>query len=243
MSAIRIAMWSGPRNISTALMRSFGNRPDTFVSDEPLYAHYLAETGIEHPGRDEILEQCEIDWRAVVDELTGPVPGDRTIWYQKHMAQHLLPHIGRDWLDGLVHAFLIRDPGEMLRSLDKVMPDPGLSLTGLVQQVEIHRWCEETGGVAPPVVDTRDVLEHPEAMLRKLCETLGIDFLGEMLAWPAGKRETDGVWAPHWYAAVERSTGFEPYRPKDEPLPGHLSDVYEQCLEPYGYLHERRLTP
>ena len=241
-SVLRIAMWSGPRNISTALLRSWGNRPDTFVSDEPLYAHYLAETGLDHPGRDEILTHCEADWRAVADHLTGPVPEGRSLWYQKHMAHHLLPGVGREWLGELRHAFLIRDPRAMVLSLDKVTPDPELEDTGLPQQVELFEALSR-GGAAPPVIDARDVLEAPEAMLRALCSALGVEFLPAMLTWPAGARATDGVWAPHWYANVERSTGFGPYRPSEEDLPARLEPVVEACREPYQLLHAARLRP
>ncbi len=240
---LRIAMWSGPRNISTALLRSWGNRPDTFVSDEPLYAHYLDHTGFEHPGRAEIVRECETDWRKVVAELTGPVPGDKRIWYQKHMAHHLLPHVDRGWLDGFAHAFLIRDPREMLLSLDKVTRDPGIDDTGLPQQVEIFTSFREQTGKVPPVVDSRDVLKEPEAMLRALCDALDVEFLDAMLRWPPGRRDTDGIWAPHWYSNVETSTGFEPYRPRRAELPRRLEAVHAQCLEPYRFLHEHRLRP
>ncbi|MEM7305378.1 MAG: HAD family hydrolase [Planctomycetota bacterium] len=236
-------MWSGPRNISTALLRAWENRPDAAVVDEPLYAYYLHETGLEHPGRAQILEADETDWRAVVRTLTGPVPRGRSIWYQKHMAHHLLPHVDRGWLDELDHAFLIRDPREMLISLDRVTPNPRLDDTGLPQQIEILEHVERRTGKRPPILDSRDVLEAPEPMLRAFCAALELDFLPEMLSWPPGRRDTDGVWAPHWYANVERSTGFARYVPRDDALPEHLKSVYEQCLEPYGKLHELRLRP
>ncbi len=242
MQPLRIAMWSGPRNISTALMRSFGNRPDTAVSDEPLYAHYLAETGLAHPGRDEILERCESDWRKVAAELLGPVPGGAPIWYQKHMAHHLLAGIERGWLAGLRHAFLIRDPKAMLLSLDKVTPNPRLEDTGLCQQLELFHDVREQSGRTPPVVDARDVLSAPEALLEALCAALDIAFDPSMLRWPPGRRATDGVWARHWYAKVEASTGFEPYEPSPAPLPERLCAVYERCLVPYRILHGARLT-
>ncbi len=241
MSALRIAMWSGPRNISTALMRSFGNRPDAFVSDEPLYAHYLAETGLAHPGRDEILAACDADWRRVSAYLVGPVPGAKALWYQKHMSHHLLPSIGRGWLDALEHAFLIRDPREMLISLDKVTPDPRAEDTGLPQQLALFEEVRARTGRMPPVVDARDVLEAPERALRALCGALSIPFLTEMLSWPPGRRPTDGVWAPHWYASVEASTGFEAPRPPPGEVPARLREVHARCLEPYQALHALRL--
>ena len=238
----RIAMWSGPRNISTAMMRSFGSRPDTTVSDEPLYAHYLKATGIRHPGREEVLASQPTDWQEVAAQLTGPVPGGKSIWYQKHMAHHLLPMIGRDWLDRLTHAFLIREPVEMLVSLVKTYPDAGLADTGLPQQCEIFDRVADRLGRAPPVVLARDVLKNPRALLTKLCAALGVDFLPQMLAWEPGRRATDGVWAPHWYAAVEASTGFEPWRPKHVDLPAPLRPLMDECRPWYEKLYALRLS-
>jgi hypothetical protein len=242
IEALRIAMWSGPRNISTALMRSFGSRPDTAVTDEPLYAHYLVVTGVQHPGRDEVIADQEIDWRKVTATLTGPVPGGRTIWYQKHMAHHLLPVVGREWLDHLTHAFLIREPEEMLASLLRTYPLAALADTGLPQQWEIFERVADRLGRAPPVVLSSDVLRDPRAMLTKLCEALGITFLPAMLTW-AGRRDTDGVWAPHWYAAVEASTGFEPWRPRPVTLPDSRHALLSDCRRWYEKLNQHRLKP
>jgi hypothetical protein len=237
-----IAMWSGPRNISTALMRAFGSRADTAVCDEPLYAYYLARTGVEHPLRAEIVARGETDWRAVAAFLTGPVPDGKAVFYQKHMAHHLLPEVGRAWLDGLVHAFLIRDPREMLLSLRKVTPHPGVRDTGLPQQVELFRATRARAGCAPPVVDARDVLADPPGMLRRLCSALGLEFTPAMLAWEPGLRPTDGIWAEHWYADVARSTGFAPYAPRAGALGPELEAVHAECVGFYRELHEHRLT-
>ena len=242
-SHCRIAMWSGPRNISTAMLRSFGSRPDTFVSDEPLYAHYLKVTGIAHPGRAEILAAHDADWKSVAATLTGPVPGGRAVWYQKHMAHHLLPMIERDWLDALTHAFLIREPDEMVFSLLKTYPDAGLADTGLPQQCEIFDRVAARLGRAPPVVLASDVLKDPVAQLEALCNALGIPFLPEMLAWAPGRRETDGVWAPHWYAAVEASTGFEPYRRRHLELTPAQERLVDECRPWYEKLYVLRLRP
>ncbi|MGH8197628.1 MAG: HAD family hydrolase [Steroidobacteraceae bacterium] len=236
-----IAMWSGPRNISTAMMRAFGNRPDTSVTDEPLYAHYLKVTGVLHPGRDAVITAHESDWRKVAASLTGPVPDGRAIWYQKHMAQHLLPMIDRGWLDRLTHAFLIREPDAMLASLVKTYPGAGLADTGLPQQCELFDRVAGRLGRAPPVVLASDVLKHPRAMLEGLCEALRIPFLPEMLAWAPGPRATDGAWAPHWYAAVEASTGFEPYRPQRVELPDALKLLLDECRPWYEKLYALRL--
>lgn len=238
---IRIAMWSGPRNISTAMMRSWGNRPDTFVCDEPFYAHYLLKTGLPHPGRDDVIEHHETDWRKVVDWLTGPVPDGRRIFYQKHMAHHLLPHMDRAWLTGLRHCLLIRHPAEMLTSLIKVTPNPRLEDTGLPQQVEILELVREQTGQPPPVIDAKDVLTDPRRMLELQCKSLAVEYCDAMLSWPPGRRGTDGIWAKHWYAAVEKSTGFEPYRPKHETVPSHLHSVLAECERIYEQLFAMRL--
>jgi hypothetical protein len=240
---LRIAMWSGPRNISTAMLRSWGNRPDTFVTDEPLYAHYLRVTGLPHPGADEVIRCHEPDWRKVAAWLTGPVPEGKAVWYQKQMAHHLLPEIGRDWMDALTHCFLIREPREMLTSFIRVYPNPVITDLGLSQQVELFEWERRRTGRLPPVLDARDVLEHPREMLETLCRTLGVPFTEAMLAWPPGPRATDGVWAKHWYGAVERSTGFEPYRPKPDPVPDHLTGLLRECEALYSQLYEHRLKP
>ncbi len=240
-SPLRLAMWSGPRNISTAMMRSWGSRPDTFVCDEPLYAHYLKTTGIAHPGAEEVVAHHETDWRKVVAGLLGPVPGGKTIFYQKQMAHHLLLEIDRGWLDELTHAFLIRDPAEMLASLVKNLPNPRIEDTGLPQQVELFEWVQKKSGRTPPVLDARDVLTNPRRMLTLLCEAVGVEFTEAMLSWPLGHRDTDGIWAKHWYDAVERSTGFEPYRPKNEQLPDRLALLLRECLVLYERVHAQRL--
>ncbi len=237
----RIAMWSGPRNISTALLRSWGNREDTFVCDEPFYAHYLQQTGIKHPGRDEIIASQSTDWREVVAELTGEIPEGKSIYYQKQMAHHLLPNIERDWLDSLTHCFLIRDPREMITSLIKVLPNPTVEETGLPQQLEIFQKMQQQTGSTPPVIDTKDVLDNPEEQLRLLCDAIGINFTEKMLSWEAGKRKTDGIWAKHWYAQVESSTRFRPFKPKPDVVPDSLQSLYDECCEIYEQLYQHRL--
>jgi hypothetical protein len=238
---LRIAMWSGPRNISTALMRSWGNRPDTAVCDEPLYAHYLRVTGIDHPGAAEVIAHHEADWRKAVAGLIGEVPGGKAIFYQKHMSHHLLPEVGRDWLGQVTHAFLIREPREMITSLAKVLPEPTLADTGLPQQRELFAWVRAETGAVPPVVDARDILEDPRRMLGLLCDRLGVAFDEAMLSWPPGRRLTDGIWAKYWYDAVERSTTFAPYRPKDEPVPARLGGLLDRCLEIYDEFYQHRI--
>ena len=241
MDVVRIAMWSGPRNISTAMMYSFGNRDDAVCVDEPLYAHYLKATGKPHPGADEVMARHETDWQEVVRQLTGPVPAGKTVFFQKHMAHHLLPDIGLDWLPELFHAFLIREPKEMLTSLINQIPDATLEDTGLPQQrVILRRMLDE--GAAPPVLDSKDVLQDPRGMLAVLCERAGIPFSERMLSWDAGRKEFDGAWGPHWYDAVWRSTGFQPYKPKGQEVPPAMTDLLAQCDEIYDELYQHRIT-
>ena len=240
--AVYIAMWSGPRNISTALMRSWGARGDTAICDEPLYAHYLQQTGVDHPGRDEVIAHHETDWRKVVTWLTGPIPDGKEVFYQKHMAHHLLDVIDRDWLAGLAHCFLIRDPREMLPSLLKKHPDAGLAETGLPQQIELLRFVRESTGRTPPILDARDVLDNPRAMLSALCGKLGVSFDEHMLSWEPGPRATDGIWAKYWYDAVEQTAGFSRYRPKNETLSREHEPMLAECKKCYEQLHELRLT-
>jgi hypothetical protein len=239
---LRIAMWSGPRNISTALMRAWGNRNDTFVCDEPLYAHYLHKTGLPHPMAQEVIASQNTDWRKVVAWLTGPVPNGKSIFYQKQMSHHLLPEISRDWLPKLTHCFLIRHPAEVLPSLDEKYERPQLPDTGYPQQAEIFDQVVKTTGRISPVIDSRDILMNPPGMLSRLCAELEVDFQETMLTWAPGLRETDGVWAKHWYNAVEKTTGFQPYVPKNKPMPDHLRGLYEQCLPYYEKLYASRLT-
>ena len=240
---MRIAMWSGPRNISTAMMRSFENRPDTAVSDEPFYAAYLASTGLVHPQRDEILVSQPRDWRAVVAEITGPVPGGCSVWYQKHMTHHILPDVGRAWIDGFENAFLIRAPEPVLASYVERRAEVTLDDIGLPQQAELFDRVADRTGRAPAVIESRDVLGDPGHVLGALCTRLGILFDQRMLAWPAGRRDSDGVWAPSWYDAVERSTGFAAPRPDKgfDDLPDRLKRVAEAGRPFYDRLARYKL--
>ena len=229
---VRIAMWSGPRTLSTATMRAWENRPDTVVVDEPLYAYYLAATGLDHPGRDAIVAAQPTDWRTVVRSLiTGDLPDGATIAYQKHMTHHVLPEIDLEALEPLTHAHLIRDPRRVLASYARIREQPTLADLGVRQQVALHR---RFGG---PVVDSDDLLREPECVLRDLCAALGVPFDEHMLSWPPGPRPSDGVWAPYWYASVEASTGFGPWRGDDVPdLPDHLAALAEECRPFYDEL-------
>ncbi len=237
----RIAMWSGPRNISTAMMRAWGNRADTFVIDEPFYAFYLSATGKKHPGADEVIASGETDWRKVIAQLTGPIPNGRRIFFQKQMAHHLLPEVDREWLGAVTNCFLIRDPREVVASYIKKREDPTLPDLGFMQQAEIFDLVRNSTKSVPPVIDAKDVLENPKRMLRLLCDAVGVDFSDSMLSWPPGLRETDGVWAGHWYGEVAKTTSFQPYRPSDSKVPARLQEIHERCRESYLSLYEYRL--
>jgi len=239
---LRLAMWSGPRNVSTALMRAWENRYDTVVVDEPFYAHYLDVTGIDHPGRGEILAHHERDWRKVVESLLTPLPEGVTILYQKQMSHHLLPDMGRDWLGEMTHAFLIRDPVPMLLSLEEKLGRFDIEATGLPQQVEIFDFVQQSTGRAPPVLDSADLLAAPESMLRALCSALDIVFSERMLTWPPGPRASDGIWARHWYERVSRTTSFEAPEATATPrLEGWLARMHQQCRPMYERLRAHRL--
>jgi len=232
-------MWSGPRTVSTALMRAWENRPDTVVADEPLYSFYLATTGLDHPGRDEVIASQQRDWRVVLRSLTtDPLPPGVTIYYQKHMTHHLLPSVDRAALAGLRHAFLIRDPRSLLASYARVRSAPTLADLGLVQQAAIF---EEFGG---PVLDSADLLAAPEAALRALCAALGVPFSAAMLSWPPGPRDSDGVWAPYWYDSVRRSTGFVPSSGGGAPAMADpaLEPLLDECLPYYEKLRKNILN-
>ena len=242
---VRIAMWSGPRNISTALMRAWENRGDCAVSDEPLYAHYLAVTGLDHPARDDVIAAGDTDWRRVVRGLVGAVPGDRPLWYQKHMAHHLLPGMGIDWVHALRNVFLIRDPARVVASYVKSRATVAPPDIGLLQQLELFEALADRQGEAPTVIDSEAFLGAPEPHLRALCTQLGVAFTERMLSWPPGPRPSDGVWAPHWYDAVWRSTGFEPPRASRPALEGAAMRVAEACRPAYDRLklHAMKLNP
>jgi hypothetical protein len=240
-----IAMWSGPRNISTAMMRAFGQRADCAVSDEPFYACYLQATGLAHPMREEILAAQSTDWRRVAAALSGPPPGGAALWYQKHMTHHMIEGFGRDWTDGLVNAFLIREPAAVLASYALKRPDFSLEEIGLPAQAALFERAADRLGRAPPVIDGADVLADPRRALGALCAACGIAFDPAMLAWPPGPRDADGVWAPAWYEAVERSTGFGPPPPRETrlaELPEALKPLAEAAQPLYEKLARHRLA-
>lgn len=239
---LRIAMWSGPRNISTAMMRAWENREDTVVIDEPFYAHYLLETGVNHPAREEVIAAQENDGAKVEATLTGPIPDGKPIWYQKHMTQHMLPDMPLDWLDRVTNCFLIRNPEAVVASFTIQRPDAAAWELGFEQQARLFDHVCDRLGHAPPVIDAADVLKDPRGTLGALCAKLGIPFSERMLRWPPGLRASDGVWAPHWYAAVERSTGFAPYRPRNDKLTTFQQRLADACRPHYEKLLAHRLA-
>jgi len=204
---MRIAMWSGPRNLSTAMMYSFGARSDFAVVDEPFYAAYLAKTGLDHPMRDDILTSQPTDPAKVIDGILGSVPDQKPHFYQKHMSQHMTPGMPRDWITEVTNVFLIRHPARVAASFSAKYDNPTLSDIGFVQQAELFDQLTEAGA-SPIVIDSHDIRDNPEGMLKRLCEALGLPWDSAMLHWPAGGHAQDGVWAAHWYGAVHRSTGF-----------------------------------
>jgi hypothetical protein len=230
---MRINMWSGPRNISTALMYSFAQRPDTRIVDEPLYAHYLRVTNAPHPGADEVLATMENDGaRVIQDIILGPC--DRPILFMKQMAHHLI-ELQLDFLAVTTNVLLIRSPEEMLPSLAQNLPAPTLRDTGLAIQSDLYRrLC--TLGQNPPVLDAKAVLLDPEDLLGRLCDHLQIPFDKAMLRWPPGPRPENGIWAKYWYHNLHRSSGFEPYRKKSAPFPPQLTSLLEECRPHYEQL-------
>jgi hypothetical protein len=241
---LRIAMWSGPRNLSTAMMRSFSSRTDTAVLDEPFYAYYLKQTGIAHPGRDDVIGTYETDWEKIIGFVTGPVPAGKSIWYQKQMAHHMLPQIdSRQLLENgaLTHAFLIRNPAEVINSYTKVHANMTIAETGLPYQVDLFLRVRKITGKIPPVIDAKDMLIAPKQTLSRLCVALGIEFTDRMLSWPAGPHPDDGCWAPHWYAGVYQTTGFESYIAKNEPVSRQFQEMLAQAQELYDQLAVHKL--
>lgn len=234
-----ICLWSGPRNVSTALMYSFAQRDDVRVVDEPLYGHYLRASGADHPGRSEIMASMNCAGQAVMRDLIEQQqrrPARRL--FLKHMAHHLVD-LDLAFLRKTSNVFLIRDPSDMLPSLVIQLPTASLADTGLKRQWEIYEECRRVGQ-EPVILDSRELLLDPRGILRKLCERLDLEFQSSMLRWDAGPRVEDGVWAPHWYHAVHRSTGFAPYRPKRE-FPDHLAELLDECRPWYNRLFEHAL--
>ena len=238
--AVRAAMWSGPRNISTAMMRAFENRPDTVVVDEPLYAAYLVRTGVDHPGRDAVIASQATDLARAVADLSAPLPPGRRVQYVKHMAHHVSRDMDLRWTLGWRNVLLIRDPVEVVASYVRTRETCEPDDIGVLQQGWLMELWEGQE-LEVPIIDAGEFLRAPEAHLRWLCGWLNIPFSARMLSWPPGPRASDGVWAPHWYGSVWASTGFEAGRPRTTSLSDHDAAVAEACRPTYAALHGRRL--
>ena len=236
----RIAMWSGPRNISTAMMYSFENRNDCCAIDEPFYAHYLEQTGVEHPGAQKVIDNYETDYHKITQVLSGEFPEESGIWYQKHMCHHIPLGADLDWIKNVTNCFLIRDPREVLLSLSKITHEVSLWATGLPQQLMLLERALQDD-TKPPILDSRDILENPREMLGMLCHELDIQFSESMLTWEAGPRDCDGIWGEYWYESVWSSTGFSPYSPRTGKLSSSLESVLEDAMPLYLELHSKRI--
>lgn len=238
---VRIAMWSGPRNISTAMMRAFDARGDCAVVDEPFYAYYLATSGVVHPMNDEILASQPRSAAGVIEQLFQPLAAGHTLQYQKQMAHHMVGDYDDAWFSQVRHAFLVRDPAAMIASYAQKRGSVSAEDLGLARQVSLYQRVQELKGQAPPVIDSRDVLENPAEMLRLLCDTLGVDSSLPMCNWRQGRRDTDGIWASHWYNAVEASSGFAPYKETTPVLDSVQKTVLAECEADYQFFYQRRL--
>jgi len=233
-------MWSGPRNLSTAMMYAFGNRADCAVVDEPFYAAYLAATGLDHPMRAEILAAQPQDPDEVVAQLMGPIPDGKPHFYHKHMAQHMIPGVPRGWMAGVANVFLIRHPARVIASYGAKRENPTLDDIGFWQQAELFDEVKSAGG-RPVVIDSHDIRDDPEGMLRRLCDAIGLGFDPAMVRWPAGGHADDGVWAPVWYGAVWKSTGFAGAEGPLPEVPAHLRPVLEAALPFYEKLRAEKI--
>lgn len=239
---VRICLWSGPRNISTATMRSFEARGTCAVWDEPYYGYYLKATGLPHPAREETLAAWPTDPLAIAEACSGPAPGGAPEFFQKHMCQHMLPGLDLSWTAACRHLFLIRDPAKVAASFNATMKSVTSDDLGAVRQLGLYQEIAEmTGRDDWPIIEGRDVLDDPHGMMRAVCAALDIPFTPAMLSWPSGRRTTDGPWARHWYARVEASTGFSGPRDAPHPDPSDLKDIVETCRPAYLTLRERKL--
>lgn len=233
-----IQLWSGPRNISTAMMYSFAQRNDTQVVDEPLYAHYLRVTGLQHPGREEILQSQEQDGNKVLDEIISGAY-EKPILFCKQMTHHLV-NIDLEFLSDTINVLLIRNPKDVLISYANVIEQPSLSDIGIQQSCELYEFLQSKN-YHSLIVDAAELLKDPERQLTALCNNAGIGFQPAMLSWKAGARKEDGIWAKHWYNNVHRSTGFTPFEKEDRELPIHLEKIYADAKPYYDFLYQKSL--
>ena len=238
----RISVWSGPRNLSTAMMYSFAQRNDTAVVDEPFYAAYLAATGVVHPMYKEIIAAGEVDAVKVAQYCTTSCPENKSVFYQKQMTKHMIQAFDRDWIFDVCNIFLIRDPARVIASYHAKHEDPELADIGIKEQLELfNKVCQKTGD-APVVVNSADILANPEKVLNALCRAIGIKFQPSMLQWPTGPRSFDGVWAPHWYKSVWQSRGFGSPENNQPQVPDHLLNLLETANGYFEQIKRHTLT-
>ena len=238
---MKIAMWSGPRNLSTAMMYAFAARGDCAVVDEPFYAAYLAATGLAHPMQQAVIASQSTDPLQVAADCIGPIPQGQSLFYQKHMTLHMIPGFPRDFMRDLTNVFLIRHPARVVASYAKKREGPTLADIGFQQQAQLFDQIADQLGHAPLVIDSADIRANPTRALSGLCAALGISFTEKMLHWPAGPKPYDGIWAPHWYNAVHRSTGFEDPEAALPDLAKHYADLVDQALPYYEKLTAHKL--
>ena len=238
----RISMWSGPRNISTALMRSFENRPDTSVIDEPFYSFFLKNTGIKHPIYKEVIKEYDSSWDNVANTLIGPIPNNKNIWYQKLMTHHWVDNQQLDWTVNTINCFLIRNPKKVILSYLKIYEDITPELIGFSQQAYIFNYIMKETNKIPIVISSEDILKNPKLMLRKLCNILDIPFLAQMLSWPIGERDSDGIWGEYWYKNVVKTSSFSKSSEKDEEFPEQFSSLLDECNTYYKQIEKYKIN-
>ncbi|MBO9407360.1 HAD family hydrolase [Shimia sp. R9_1] len=236
---MKIAMWSGPRNLSTAMMYAFGNRSDCAVVDEPFYAAYLEKTGLEHPMREEILRSQHQDPQVVASALSSTNPDGKPVYYQKHMTQHMIDGVPREWMRDAKNVFLLRHPARVIASYAAKRENPTLQDIGFPQQLELLQQVRDWGQDVV-IVDSHDIRENPEDALKKLCDDIGLDYDPAMLSWPKGGHKDDGVWAKHWYGAVWSSTGFAGAEGPLPEVPVNLQPVLDAALPIYEEMKSRK---
>ena len=234
---MKIACWSGPRNISTALMRSWSSRSDTAVIDEPFYAYYLKEKQLKHPMYKEILNTYSTKYENIVKYLITDIPKNKKIWYQKHMAHHLINLDNIDWIKKFENCFLIRHPKEVINSYIAKNQLYNVKELGYPQQYEIVKFLRKSGK-SFIIIDSKDILTNPENALSKWCEKININFEKSMLNWEKGNHSTDGIWWKHWYENVIQSTSFQDFKKKDISIENKYDSIYNESMNYYNYLRE-----
>lgn len=238
---MKVACWSGPRNISTALMRSWSSRMDTFVSDEPFYAYYLKKTGANHPMKNAIIEKYETNYSKVIENISGSTPKNKKIWYQKQMAHHILEEKDFSWIQSFNNCFLIRNPGDVINSYIKKNALKNVEELGYLKQLQLINYLKKNN-LDFYVIDSDDLLNNPSEILKKWCNRLNIMFDEKMLSWQKGPHKEDGIWGIHWYDNIYNSTCFMKKKStiKVEPLENY-KEIYEEALLYYQELYDMRI--